>query len=59
MEHLPPEVRAKAIAIANAVLSEQGDDATAIRIGIARAKAWARRLDIEVPDAGKQYSGHP
>ncbi len=41
MQHLPPPVRAKAIAIANALLAEGHDEGSAIRIAIARAKAWA------------------
>jgi uncharacterized protein YdaT len=43
MQHLPPLVRAKAIAIAiaNALLAEGRDEGSAIRIAIARAKAWA------------------
>lgn len=46
MEHLPPAVRRKAIEIANALLAEGHDEGFAIRVGIARAKAWARRRDI-------------
>jgi uncharacterized protein YdaT len=34
-------VRAKAIAIANALLAEGHDEGSAIRISIARAKTWA------------------
>lgn len=41
MQHLPAPVRAKAIAIANALLSEGHDEGSAIRIAIAQAKAWA------------------
>lgn len=36
MQHLPPEVRAKAVEIANAVLAQDGDEGKAIRVGIAR-----------------------
>lgn len=43
MQHLPPLVRAKAIAIANALLAEGYEDGKAIRIAIAKAKEWARR----------------
>ena len=43
MEHLPPFVRSKAIEIANALLDEGHDEGFAIRVGIARAKQWARR----------------
>lgn len=41
MENLPASVRAKAIQIANALLVEGHDEGSAIRIAIARAKAWA------------------
>ncbi|MGA8862796.1 MAG: hypothetical protein WBM09_04395 [Gallionella sp.] len=41
MKHLPAQVRAKAIVIANALLAEGHDEGSAIRIAIARAKAWA------------------
>lgn len=41
MQHLPALVRAKAIAIANALLAEGYDEGSAIRIAIAGAKAWA------------------
>jgi uncharacterized protein YdaT len=42
MKHLPPEVREKAIEIANALLVEAGyDEGKAIRIAIAKAKEWA------------------
>lgn len=41
MQHLAPPVRAKAIAIANALLEEGMDEGKAIRIAIAKAKAWA------------------
>jgi uncharacterized protein YdaT len=43
MKNMKPEIRAKAIEIANRVLEQDGDDAKAIRIGISRAKAWSRR----------------
>lgn len=41
MQHLAPPVRAKATAIANALLAEGRDEGSAIRIAIARAKTWA------------------
>jgi hypothetical protein len=44
MRRLSPVVRLKAIEIANALLAEGCDDGKAIRIGIAKAKAWAQRL---------------
>jgi uncharacterized protein YdaT len=43
MDRLDPLVREKAIEIANALLEEGYDDGFAIRVGIARARAWARR----------------
>jgi len=43
MAHLDPVVRSKAIEIANALLEEGHDEGFAIRVGIARAKEWARR----------------
>ena len=45
MRNLPPEVRLKAIEIANALLEEGHDDGTAIRIAIAKAKEWAEHGD--------------
>jgi uncharacterized protein YdaT len=41
MRHLAPLARAKAIEIANALLREGVDEGRAIRIGIAKGKAWA------------------
>ena len=43
MSHLNPVVREKAIEIANALLAEGHDEGFAIRVGISRAKEWARR----------------
>ena len=43
MRGLTPEVRCKAIAIANALLADGHDEGQAIRIGIAKAKDWALR----------------
>ena len=43
MKRLPPLVREKAIEIANALLEEGMDEGKAIRIAIAKAKAWAER----------------
>jgi uncharacterized protein YdaT len=56
MRHLSEVTRAKAIEIANALLVEGMEEGKAIRIAIARAKAWARRRgwplrDDEVSDA--------
>lgn len=41
MRHLPREVRAKAIEIANALLDQGYPEGQAIRIAIAQAKKWA------------------
>jgi uncharacterized protein YdaT len=43
MRNLSPEVRLKAIEIANALLDEGYDDGKAIRIAIAKAKEWVER----------------
>jgi uncharacterized protein YdaT len=50
MQHLPPPVRAKAIAIANALLAEGHEEGSAIRIAIARAKAWALHRGLTPAD---------
>lgn len=42
MRGLDPVTRAKAIAIANALLREGHDEGFAIRVAIARAQAWRR-----------------
>lgn len=41
MKNLPPRVRVKAVAIANALLETGHPEGQAIRIGIAQAKRWA------------------
>ena len=46
MQNLPERVRDKAIEIANALLAEGYDEGRAIRIGIAKAKEWARRESV-------------
>ena len=46
MKHLPPLVRAKAIEIANALLEEGHEEGMAIRVAIAKAKAWAVRQGL-------------
>jgi uncharacterized protein YdaT len=51
MRHLAPDARAKAIEIANALLSEGYDEGRAIRIAIARAKEWARRRGLPMESA--------
>jgi uncharacterized protein YdaT len=43
MKRLPPQVRAKAIEIANALLAEGYDEGMAIRVAIAKARQWAVR----------------
>jgi uncharacterized protein YdaT len=43
MRNLSPEVRLKAIEIANTLLDEGYDDGKAIRIAIAKAKEWVER----------------
>lgn len=40
MKRLPPLARAKAIEIANALLAQGYDEGKAIRIAVAKAKAW-------------------
>jgi uncharacterized protein YdaT len=50
MRHLPTLVRAKAIEIANALLAEGHDEGSAIRIAIARAKAWALHHGLRSED---------
>jgi len=46
MRHLAPEVREKAIEIANALLGQGMDEGKAIRIAIAQAHQWAARRGI-------------
>lgn len=41
MRNLDPEVRGKAIEIANALLGEGMEEGMAIRVAIAKAKEWA------------------
>jgi uncharacterized protein YdaT len=43
MRNLEPEVRDKAIEIANALLREGHDEGFAIRVAIARSHEWAQR----------------
>ncbi len=55
MRHLSEVARAKAVEIANALLAEGVDEGRAIRIAIARARAWARarglpERDDDLPD---------
>jgi uncharacterized protein YdaT len=45
MRNLAPEVRRKAIEIANALLESGHPEGQAIRIAIAQAKRWASRAD--------------
>jgi uncharacterized protein YdaT len=46
MKHLPPEVRDKAIEIANALLDEGMEEGKVIRIAIAKAKQWAEHHGV-------------
>jgi uncharacterized protein YdaT len=41
MMNLPPEIRLKAIEIANALLEEGYEEGRALRIAVAKAKEWA------------------
>jgi uncharacterized protein YdaT len=50
MKRLTPEVRAKAIEVANALLRDGHPEGQAIRIGIAKAKEWAGMKRSAVPD---------
>ena len=43
MRNLSPDVREKAIEIANALLEDGYEDGRAIRIAIAKAKEWKQR----------------
>jgi len=43
MRNLDPEIRAKAIEIANALLEEGYEEGMAIRIAIAKAREWLDR----------------
>jgi uncharacterized protein YdaT len=45
MRNLPPDVRSKAIEIANALLESGHPEGQAIRIAIAQAKRWSSRAD--------------
>jgi len=45
MQHLLPPVRRKAVEIANALLGEGCEEGKAIRISIAKAKQWAKRIE--------------
>lgn len=48
MSNLTPQVREKAIDIANALLAEGMDEGKAIRIAMARAGQWAERCGLQV-----------
>ena len=45
MTNLSPEIRLKAIEIANALLEEGYEEGRAIRIAVAKAKEWASNRD--------------
>ncbi|HEY9224779.1 MAG TPA: hypothetical protein VIP27_11575 [Variovorax sp.] len=49
MRRLPPEIRLKAIEIANALLEAGYDDGKAIRIGIAKSRQWASHANARGP----------
>jgi uncharacterized protein YdaT len=46
MVNLPPEVRSKAIEIANALLEEGYDEGRAIRIAISQARRWGAAIPV-------------
>lgn len=50
MRRLSEPARAKAIEIANALLAEGLDEGKAIRMAIAKAKAWARHHGLPERD---------
>jgi len=50
MRHLSDVAREKAIAIANALLSDGDDEGKAIRIAIAQARRWAREHGLPERD---------
>ena len=52
MQHLQPEVREKAIEIANALLEQGEEEGRAIRIAIAQAHRWAQRRGLEGSASG-------
>jgi uncharacterized protein YdaT len=51
MRRMPVVMRAKAIEIANALLERGEDEGRAIRIGIAQARRWARRRELDYREA--------
>jgi uncharacterized protein YdaT len=53
MRHLPPDVRNKAVEMANALLREGKEESQAIRIATARAKDWAHRVRPPSKHAGE------
>lgn len=54
MNHLDEPARAKAIAIANALLAEGHDEGMAIRVGIAKAREWAARHGLDGLDGPEE-----
>ncbi|MHB9024899.1 MAG: DUF2188 domain-containing protein [Armatimonadota bacterium] len=48
MKNLTPEVRNKAIEIANALLEDGYEEGRAIAIGTAQAEEWAQNRGIEI-----------
>jgi hypothetical protein len=51
MRRLTPEIRSKAIEIANAMLEEGRDEGQAIRMAIAAARKWAWSPCARIPAA--------
>jgi len=49
MQRLAPEIRSKAIEIANAMLEEGRDEGQAIRMAIAAARKWAWSPCARIP----------
>lgn len=56
MKNLSPQLREKAIEIANALLAEGMDEGKAIRVAIAKAKEWARHHSGESSGTGCRVS---
>lgn len=48
MKNLNPEVRDKAVEIANALLSDGMEEGRAIAIATSQAEEWAKKRDIRV-----------
>jgi hypothetical protein len=57
MQRLAPEIRSKAIEIANAMLEEGRDEGQTIRMAIAAAKKWAWSPGDRIPTARGAIQG--